>query len=204
MNVGRTSILFALVVGAAALLTPEPLRADSDGYYCVGDDYIAYQLRGWNWYNRGEHRLTVVRFAADGPELLGEVDLGLDFQPHAMDCASGEVVLQGWANSYVRISVSVGETGLAVGELLRDPAREFSAADFPALLPNLGVYSRAGATRITTVAGTPVSLVIVHRPVGGPRWCREIEAWIQMGDPQEPPRASLQLYRGFAPCEGPG
>ncbi|MEZ4424825.1 MAG: hypothetical protein R3E98_15545 [Gemmatimonadota bacterium] len=191
-------------LGMMMLLTPQSVRADSDGYYCVGADYIAYQLRGWNWYNRGEHRLTVVRFGVDGPRLLGEVALGADFQPHAMDCGAREVVLQGFGEGYIRVAVALRETGLEVAELLRDPVRQFSPADFPTPLPNLGDYSRAGSTQIGDVGGTPVWLAILHHPVGGPRWCREVEAWVQIGDPEQPPRFSLQLYRGFAACEGPG
>jgi len=57
-------------------------HADSDGYYCVADKYLAYELR------RAEadspHMLVVLRADAD------EINVTLpDFQVHGMRCTAG-------------------------------------------------------------------------------------------------------------------
>ena len=200
----RVSV-WVLALGAPLIVTPSPVSADSDGYYCVGPDYVAYQLREWHWFNHGQHRLIVVRFDENGPRFVGDVDLGSDFQPHAMQCSQAQVSLEGWGLTHIRVSVNLLPGGeLAVADVELDPLRTFDPEDFPEPLPNLGDLSRPGTVVVGEVGDTSVSLVIEHHGIGGPQWCREIETWIQVGERRAPPRTALQLYRGFARCEVPG
>jgi len=69
-----------------------PAYADSDGYYCVGPGYLAYQF-GVGAPPQGPHRLHVVRFGArralEQPAVL---DLP-QFQVHGMICGERTVRL---------------------------------------------------------------------------------------------------------------
>lgn len=144
-SLGLLSWLLAVVT----LATPDEVRADSDGYYCVGPDYIAYQLRGWQWFNRGEHRLTIVHFDAKGIRFSGEIVLGEDFQPHAMHCEADFVRIEGWGRSYLQVEVRLdSDMGPVLTSTVYDEARVFDGADFPALLPNLGDWSQPGVSII--------------------------------------------------------
>ena len=73
------------------LLTPAPARADSDGYYCTGRGYIAWETR----LETAEHQLHIVRFSRDGG-LVRQASIRLEeFQVHAMTCAEQSVELVG-------------------------------------------------------------------------------------------------------------
>ena len=93
----------AVTVGSIAVLlsiaAPGDVRADSDANFCIGPDYVAYNLRGWNWYTGGRHLLYVASFSGDDLRLFKPVDLGVDLQVHAMDCSSGAIVIQGWGSN---------------------------------------------------------------------------------------------------------
>ncbi len=80
--------LLALVVLAVA--SPGVAYADSDGYYCIGRGYLAYQF-GMAPLPIAPHRLYVIR--TGGPEGIPEpVALELpQFQVHGMRCGEGWV-----------------------------------------------------------------------------------------------------------------
>lgn len=86
MNVPMRAVLLLLITLAA--------RADSDGYYCVGGSYLAYELR-----DDGQHALIILR---GGPgQAIQERTIALpDFQVHAMRCGNGTVDLAGWDAVY--------------------------------------------------------------------------------------------------------
>lgn len=65
-------------------------HADSDGYFCAGPDYLAYQFA----FSHGgsQHVLTVVSLR-DGK--AGSVVLPF-FQPHGMLCTTSMVEMRGW------------------------------------------------------------------------------------------------------------
>lgn len=188
--------------GAALMLTlllvPGAARADSDGYYCLGSDYVAFQIRGWHWYTHGEHRLVVASLGSDGRVSRQSIDLGVDFQPHAMRCQPEGIRLEGWGNGYIRVSVGFEADGsLAVTGVERDQ-REFRSADFPDPLSNLGDWSRPVTVELGRTHGPPADLVIEHRAMGDARWCTEITTrLVTRGERLR----STVLYRGFRECE---
>lgn len=94
----------AVALAAFALFTPTAAEADSDGYFCVGRGYVAYESRFSP--TAVAHQLHVVRFGttigivADTPVSLD------DFQVHGMICRPGVVELVGWSRTY---SVDISE-----------------------------------------------------------------------------------------------
>lgn len=89
----------ALLLGLALLLVAGAASADSDGYFCSGAGYLAYELREWSAPER-RHVLKIVFVGgADGISDPRTVALD-DFQLHGMKCDPDRVVLLGWDRSY--------------------------------------------------------------------------------------------------------
>jgi hypothetical protein len=75
---------------AAMLLIATPAFADSDGYYCTGAGFIAYQFGGAAPQPR-PHQLHILRVNADGStSALAPFTLP-DFQVHGMRCHADAV-----------------------------------------------------------------------------------------------------------------
>src|SRR4029077_19139662 len=78
------------LLGATVVLVLSPFcagteQADSDGYYCVGRGYLAYQF-GFAAPSPKPHRRSVIRFSGtSGIELPVVLDLP-QFQVHGMQC----------------------------------------------------------------------------------------------------------------------
>jgi hypothetical protein len=93
----------AVVFAAMALCTPALANADSDGYFCIGRGYLAYELRPSP--PQVAHQLHIVRFgSANGIVPAASVPLD-DFQVHGMTCRPGVVELVGWSQTY-RVDIS--------------------------------------------------------------------------------------------------
>jgi hypothetical protein len=89
-----------LPIGMFLLVTlSPPAHADSDGYFCTGPDYLAYQFA----FSHGgtQHVLTVVSLR-DGE--TGSVVLPF-FQSHGMLCSPSTVKMKGWQEVH-RIDIS--------------------------------------------------------------------------------------------------
>jgi hypothetical protein len=76
-----------------------PASADSDGYYCIGRDYIAYQF-GFAPPPIAEHRLYIIRVG--GAAGIGEPAVFKlpQFQVHGLLCNERTVQLAGWDAIY--------------------------------------------------------------------------------------------------------
>lgn len=121
------------------LLTPIA-RADSDGYYCVGPGYIAYQLRAALTSGTSGHTLRIVRYGADGIRLAGEVTLE-DFQPHRMICGESEVRIGGFSSRPVEYVVDVSsDSGPRITHVVSNP----QMAGQRTALKNLGAWAPNG------------------------------------------------------------
>lgn len=71
--------------------------ADSDGYYCATDRYLAYELR----LNQSGHTLYVVRFGLpEGITQPAETVELEDFQVHGMACSREEIEVVSWDKRY--------------------------------------------------------------------------------------------------------
>jgi hypothetical protein len=73
--------------------------ADSDGYYCVGRGYLAYQF-GFAAPSHRPHRLSVVRFSGtSGIQSPAVLDLP-EFQVHGMQCGEAWIDVAAFAGIY--------------------------------------------------------------------------------------------------------
>jgi hypothetical protein len=93
---------------AAILLFPSLAHADSDGYYCIGPGFVAYEMS----FSAGAsgHWLHIVRVSAEkGIVRLPPIALP-EFQVHGMTCREHTVDLDGWT---MRYGVSLDSNGQA-------------------------------------------------------------------------------------------
>jgi hypothetical protein len=80
----RASLALAAFLCASPVGTSVAL-ADSDGYYCVGPDYLAYQF-GFAAPPVGPHRLYVIRLGGESDQ-FDPIALDIpQFQAHGMAC----------------------------------------------------------------------------------------------------------------------
>lgn len=160
-------IFVALAVLMLAPRLAASARADSDGYYCVGPHYLAYQF-GFAAPSPKPHRLFVV--SLDRPRVVGP-PIGFDlpnFQVHGMVCEQERILVAAFDRLY---TVTLDHRG--------EP-RTFSQALYekagvlpPEIQPpqrNLGGWSRPVGTlqveriQLPARAGTSVVLEILPRP----------------------------------------
>jgi hypothetical protein len=136
------------------LAWPLSARADSDGYYCHGPGYIAWETR-FSAPDSG-HVLHVVRYSrATGIQLSQRVVLP-DFQVHGMVCDGSAVVVVGWTARY-----RVDLTASTLPVVRTETAAFNTAAPPPAL--NFGSGARARVTELSTVDGTGGFELVVAR-----------------------------------------
>ncbi len=119
-------------------------RADSDGYFCVGRDYLAFELRGGLSSEGTAHVLRVVRFGSQGIRLAGEVLLE-DFQPHRMVCGDEQVRIGGFSSRPVEYVIDV-PSGAAprVAHVVTNPQWAVQRTE----LRNLGAWSSSGTVAL--------------------------------------------------------
>ena len=103
------------LLGAIVLLVLSALGgtvyADSDGYYCIGRGYLAYQF-GFAAPSTRPHRLSVIRFSgASGIQSPDMLDLP-KFQVHGMRCGEGWIDVAAFTNVY---RVTLDENSRPVG-----------------------------------------------------------------------------------------
>lgn len=105
MNVPMRAVLLLWITVAAALAA----RADSDGYYCVGGSYLAYELRLAQPQPDDRHVLVILR--AEPDQSIRERTIALpDFQVHAMRCGNDTVDLAGWDAVHTVDVTTIGVT----------------------------------------------------------------------------------------------
>ena len=91
---------FPILAAALLLVVTGSAHADSDGYYCVGPDYLAYQF-GLAAPPVRPHRLYVVRVGGDaGISETVVVELQ-QFQVHGMRCGASSIELLAFDATHV-------------------------------------------------------------------------------------------------------
>ena len=86
------------VIVATVLCGFQSARADSDGYFCIGPDFMAYQLNMPGF--PGAHKLYVIPFDG-GQSKIAQYEADLpDFQVHDIRCAAEHVRIVGWDAVY--------------------------------------------------------------------------------------------------------
>jgi hypothetical protein len=123
---------------ATVLLLPSLAYADSDGYYCIGPGFVAYEIS--SSAAASGHWLHIVRVsAAKGIVRLPPIALP-EFQVHGMTCRENGVDLDGWTT---RHSVSLDPNGQAtVTSISVEPSPKGAQQQ------NLGMFARPGVTDI--------------------------------------------------------
>src|SRR5690349_21767219 len=125
----RGILIGLLFILAAAL----PAAADSDGYFCVGPDYLAMEFRSLNTPAlAGPHVVKILHFDQYADRRwAGEVTVE-DFRPHLMVCEQETVLLEGAGNrgrGWVSYTVALGATGgPGIASVRNDPGRVFLPA----------------------------------------------------------------------------
>jgi hypothetical protein len=143
----------------ALLALPVPAIADSDGYYCTAQGYVAYQLRAPD----GTHSLHLVSFSTrTGIRRHSPIRLA-DFQVHAMTCRAGAVELEGWTEGYTINITDSQNTTITQRATRFDPKVSGPT-------PNLGHWSKGGVVDLRSdEASDEFQLLIarVSRPIRG-------------------------------------
>ena len=126
------------VLVTALLLFPSLALANSDGYYCIGPGFVAYEV-SLSGATSG-HWLHVVHVSA-AKGIVRRPPIALpEFQVHGMTCRDNGVDLDGWT---ARHSVSLHQDGRAT---LTSTAVESSPKG--AHQQNLGWLARPGVTDV--------------------------------------------------------
>jgi hypothetical protein len=147
----RPSAVVAAILVTLFLACALPLFADSDGYYCTSNGYLAYELREGLTPGIKGHVLRVMRYEAGrGIYVAGEVVMK-DFQPHGMACNADRVEIVGWGRIFVKYVVETIPTqGVRTAEYSDDANRKFDSRSEPTEPPNLGRCAKVGAVRLNS------------------------------------------------------
>ncbi len=142
--VALSSVMVLTFVGA------RPAHADSDGYYCIGPNYLAYQL-SLGPKSPG-HFLYVVSLP-DSASLRPPTKVQLPrFQVHGMRCSASSVQLLGWDSLYtVKLNSSRPSVVTQVAPWTKQGTSRQPPPDYAQL--NLGGWNPAAkAGRPDTIA----------------------------------------------------
>jgi hypothetical protein len=127
------------------------MRADSDGYACVGAGFIAIEFRAFNTPGIAEpHVLRVARFdGVGGPRWAGEVGLE-DFQTHTLACGARTIMIEGIGErgrGLVSYTIHVDSAGVPrVGTHANDP--QYAFRQLPPGPMNLGNWAQPGVIQL--------------------------------------------------------
>ena len=117
----HVSVFFLLGIAQTAI-------ADSDGYFCVAPDYLAYQINQPGI--KSAHRFFIVPFESSHSDLkLYEITLP-DFQVHAMACNRTDVSLIGWSSIHTVQWEADDFSALSAESEAKEPG-EVDPADYP-------------------------------------------------------------------------
>jgi len=146
------------ILAALSWVAIAPASADSDGYYCSGPGFIAYQFNGISAATEG-HVLTIIRVGGESGIAEPQTFTLPGFQVHGMKCNHESVELRAWSAVHVvEVSDPAGPSAGPVIEIPHDsPLAGFSS-------DNLGDWSRPGIVSIEAVdADHAYELVIQKR-----------------------------------------
>lgn len=171
-----------IVIMVMCLVTAS-VHADSDGYFCTGRGYLAFETRLGT--PPAKHELHIVRFStAEGIILLPAVELD-NFQVHGMRCRVNEIDVVGWNRTY---TVNLADQSIAsraggaesgtttrgdnLGHWSRPTVLELDAAGadrFQLVIARVSDGSKAGGIEHHTVSR------VVHRRRHGEQIIRSLQ-----------------------------
>lgn len=114
-------ILSTLVLSLGAFLPPLSALADSDGYYCIGPGYVAYERRFEKFDGEPRHTLYKVTFSS---KKFGDTQSVVlpDFQTHGLKCNPDGVEVASWEEIF-RIGFADGSLKILKREPLVAPGK---------------------------------------------------------------------------------
>jgi hypothetical protein len=186
--------ILGLLVMATIVFLPKPAAADSDGYYCVGRDYLAYETRFVT--TPSKHNLYVVHLCGAAGIMAAPPIAIDDFQVHGMRCLPNVVELMAWNGIHsVDISASAKKP-------MKDtvPAAPEAAVQVMTLA-NLGHWSQEQVVTLDVHGDVQFQLVIarVSQPIAGGVEHHTVSRVIQRRPSSLPGREiirSLQVFEG--------
>ncbi len=198
-----------LLIAGLLLGTVHSARADSDGYYCTGPNYLAYELfkgPGYAIAGRPTHFLYVVRLR-DSAGIIRPISVPLPrFQVHGMRCTTSAVQLLGWDSLYTihlsELRPSLSAEGAAWS---REGASRRLPPDYSDL--NLGGWSRGvRAGRADTIALTAAStgyrfLLAIDVQANKRDCVYKVVTRLEEFDAASRRVATLTLFQGTGPME---
>lgn len=145
----RTTSLLVL----AGLLTPAVAKADSDGYYCAGPGYLAYETQ-FSTQSSG-HLLHIVQFSrSKGIVVLEPIELEA-FPVHGMTCGETVIQLTGGPTEY-----AVDITNPRQPHVRGTPATSALSGEGAS---NLGLWSREGVIDLESDAEPGAFQLVISR-----------------------------------------
>lgn len=134
-----------LAISATCLMGAVTDVVDSDGYYCVGPDYVAFQF-GMAPPSSRLHRVHIVRLGPEGVTPTDTVRLP-QFQVHGLLCEPNAVRVASWEGVYTITLDPDRRAGSVIGlEMLEAPGAIPRA--FVGQGKNLGIGSRPGRVKL--------------------------------------------------------
>jgi hypothetical protein len=141
---------FVLIVIAGIFAISVRCRADSDGYFCSSEGYLAYEVRQGITPGVVGHKLKIVRFdSQSGIRNAGEVVLS-DFQVHVMTCDVEYVEMAGYGTALPGSGPPLTTCVIDIADLrsshggprcTQDTGLHYSRTEGPEP-PNLGQWAR--------------------------------------------------------------
>ena len=106
----RLKLGLALIV--LFTINPAAAIADSDGYFCIGENYLAYEFQlgrhrtNSSAYHDEGHILTIARASGSMNDVVAIEEIPLEsFQTHGMVCEDGSVTIFSFKNAF-RVDLS--------------------------------------------------------------------------------------------------
>jgi hypothetical protein len=185
------------LIGAALLasMIATSAVADSDGYFCIGSNYLAYEV---GIGGHGSHELHIVSLEPPLGELSRRSLRLPNFQVHGIHCSDAEVLLLGWTDLYVVPDPVTDDLGYRTEALAYGgyrPAPFIGSQD----AKNLGSVARE---QIIPVLTDRASFFLVTRLYPSSRECEVyVRSFLEQADHEGRTLATLDLYDGIQGTE---
>jgi hypothetical protein len=184
------------------VLAGRAMRADSDGYACIGAGFIAIEFRAFNTPGITQpHVLRVARFDdVGGPRWAGEVGLE-DFQTHTLACGARTIMIEGIGErgrGLVSYTIHVDSAGVPrVGTHDSDPQYVFR--QLPPGPMNLGNWAQPAVIQLPSRGTYPrfqLRITRVTRRTSASALRHEMKTVLEEIDPSGAARATLLINEG--------
>jgi hypothetical protein len=142
----RTAILAAVVLVFVGIA-----HADSDGFYCMGKGYIAYDLRSFK--NPGLSAPHVLRVVWFGNGIRPGNQVGMqDFQVHELRCEADRVEIAGYNKNWLKYVIDIRQPDAPhITERIEEPAKKHPVSKETEPDPRQLGYEQPGKKELESV-----------------------------------------------------